>query len=100
MTTGHVLSKEGMVKDIKLMKEMNINAVRASHYPNAAEWYELCNKYGMYVIDEANVESHAAGWMEENWIASNIEWKGAIVDRVRVSCNHLRFLFIRGWCYE
>jgi beta-galactosidase len=72
-----------MIEDIRLMKQMNINAVRTSHYPNAAEWYELCDKYGLYVVDEANVESHGAGWMDDNWIASNPEWRAPIVDRVR-----------------
>jgi beta-galactosidase len=56
--TGHVVSKESMEKDIRLMKQNNINAVRSSHYPNHPYWYDLCDKYGLYVIDEANIESH------------------------------------------
>ena len=56
--TGHVISKASMEQDIKLMKQLNINAVRSSHYPNNPYWYELTDKYGMYVIDEANIESH------------------------------------------
>lgn len=56
--TGHYVDEESMIKDIKLMKQFNINAVRASHYPNHSRWYELCNEYGLYVVDEANVESH------------------------------------------
>ena len=47
-----------MLKDIEIMKKNNINSVRTSHYPNDPYWYELCDKYGIYVIDEANVESH------------------------------------------
>ncbi|HAN78252.1 MAG TPA: hypothetical protein DCQ31_11025, partial [Bacteroidales bacterium] len=47
--------------DIKLMKQHNINAVRNAHYPTHEYWYELCNRYGLYVIDEANVESHGMG---------------------------------------
>ncbi len=60
-TTGHVVSKEMMMKDIQLMKQNNINTVRTSHYPNDPYWYELCDKYGLYVIDEANIESHGYG---------------------------------------
>ena len=57
-TTGRTVSEESMIEDIKLMKQHNINAVRASHYPNHERWYELCNEYGLYVVDEANIESH------------------------------------------
>ncbi|MBC7914592.1 MAG: beta-galactosidase, partial [Pyrinomonadaceae bacterium] len=57
-TNGHVISREGMIKDIQLMKQFNINAVRNSHYPNDNEWYKLCNEYGLYLVDEANIESH------------------------------------------
>ena len=56
--TGHVVSKESMRKDIQIMKANNINAVRTSHYPNDPYWYELCNLYGVYVVDEANIETH------------------------------------------
>ena len=56
--TGHVVSRESMLKDIEIMKNNNINSVRTSHYPNDPYWYELCDEYGLYVIDEANVESH------------------------------------------
>ena len=55
---GHVVDEASMIQDIKLMKEHNINAVRTSHYPNDPRWYELCDIYGLYVVDEANVESH------------------------------------------
>eukprot|EP00039_Didymoeca_costata_P033140 m.40836 g.40836 ORF g.40836 m.40836 type:complete len:765 (+) comp9715_c0_seq1:304-2598(+) len=82
-TTGHVLSEEGMIKDIQLMKDLNINAVRTSHYPNDPMWYELCTRYGLYVFDEANLESHGAGWEKNNWIADNSEWRAAHIDRVR-----------------
>ncbi len=58
---GHVISEEGMIQDIQLMKINNINAVRCSHYPNHHRWYELCDQYGLYVIDEANIESHGMG---------------------------------------
>ena len=56
--TGHAVDEASMIQDIQLMKQFNINAVRASHYPNHPLWYELCDKYGLYVVDEANVESH------------------------------------------
>lgn len=58
MNTGRYITKESMLKDIKLMKEFNINAVRNSHYPNALEWYDICDEYGIYLCDEANLESH------------------------------------------
>ena len=59
---GYVVSRERMIEDIRIMKEMNINAVRTSHYPNDPQWYELCDRYGIYVVDEANVESHGMGY--------------------------------------
>ncbi|MDP2038632.1 MAG: glycoside hydrolase family 2 TIM barrel-domain containing protein, partial [Ignavibacteria bacterium] len=59
---AHFISEELMVKDITLMKQHNINTVRTSHYPNDTKWYELCDEYGLYVIDEANVESHGIGY--------------------------------------
>lgn len=71
--TGRHITEESMIEDIKLMKQYNINAVRSSHYPNEARWYDLCDEYGLYVIDEANIESHGAndyipqsdwGWIE------------------------------------
>ncbi len=59
---GFMLSRERMIEDIRLMKEHNINAVRTSHYPDAPEWYDLCDEYGIYVIDEGNIESHGIGY--------------------------------------
>ena len=55
---GKTVSEKSMVTDIRLMKQFNFNAVRTAHYPNDPRWYELCDEYGIYVIDEANVESH------------------------------------------
>lgn len=63
---GYVVSPERMVQDIELMKKFNINAVRTCHYPDDALWYELCDKYGLYVIAEANVESHGMGYGESS----------------------------------
>ena len=77
---GHVVSKELMIKDIELMKKNNINAVRTCHYPNQPLWYELCDKYGLYIIDEANIESHGMGY-EEKSLAKDTLWKDAHLDR-------------------
>jgi beta-galactosidase len=59
--TGHVTTRALMIKDLQLMKQHNINAVRLCHYPNNEEWLQLCDEYGMYVVDEANVEIHGMG---------------------------------------
>jgi beta-galactosidase len=56
---GKAVTRDSMIADIRLMKQFNFNAVRTAHYPNQSEWYDLCDEYGLYVIDEANVESHA-----------------------------------------
>jgi beta-galactosidase len=63
--TFHVISMESMRRDIEMMKRNNINAVRTSHYPNDPRWYDLADEYGLYVMDEANIESHA--YMEMGW---------------------------------
>lgn len=59
--TGHVVTVEGMLQDVKLMKQFNINAVRCSHYPDDPRFYDLCDQYGLYVIDEADIEAHGLG---------------------------------------
>lgn len=79
---GHVVSKESMVKDIELLKQFNFNAVRTAHYPNSTLWYELCDKYGLYVYDEANIETHAYGW-SVNELTKDPRFHEAIVDRVQ-----------------
>lgn len=80
-TTGRVISRELMVKDILLMKQNNINAVRLSHYPNDPLWYDLCDEYGLYLIDEANIESHEL-WQQKNYpIADRPEWRDAFIAR-------------------
>ena len=81
--TGHVVSKESMIKDIEIMKQNNINAVRTSHYPNDPYWYELCNKYGIYLIDEANVESHGFGYEKNDTPAFKPEFDAMHMDRWR-----------------
>lgn len=90
--TGHVISEESMVQDIILMKQFNINAVRNSHYPCCPRWYELCDEYGLYVIDEANIEAHGLGvrfqgdeipYHEPTHVSSLPEWKMAFLDRIK-----------------
>ena len=79
--TGHVMSHEGMQKDIKLMKEANINTVRTCHYPDDPYWYELCDEYGLYVIDEANIESHGMGYDPKRTLGNNPDWLAAHLNR-------------------
>lgn len=80
---GHVTTRERMIEDIVLMKRYNINAVRTSHYPNTEAWYELCDEYGLYVQDEANIESHGYGANEKQRISEGEDFTEAHVDRVR-----------------
>ena len=83
MVTGHVVDEESMIKDIQLMKQFNINAVRTSHYPNDVRWYQLCDKYGLYVVDEANIESHGMAINDSTrTLANNPSWSKAHLDRV------------------
>ncbi len=79
--TGHVMSEEMILKDIRLWKENNINAVRLSHYPRGANFYELCDKYGIYVVDEANIESHGMYYGDHS-LAKKPEWEKQHVDRM------------------
>jgi Beta-galactosidase/beta-glucuronidase len=71
---GRSISVESMVKDITLMKRFNINAVRNCHYPNYPEWYELCNKYGLYLIGEANIESHGMEVLDMDSLTHHPSW--------------------------
>lgn len=80
--TGQVISRESMEKDILLMKQLNVNSVRTSHYPNDPYFYELCDKYGLYVMDEANVESHGMGYKPERTLATNTAWEEAHKQRI------------------
>lgn len=80
--TGQYVDRETMKQDVKIMLENNINTVRTSHYPDDLYWYELCDRYGIYVIDEANNESHAQGY-GENSLAKKEEWKESFLYRVR-----------------
>ncbi len=80
--TGHYVSRESMIADILLMKRNNINAVRTCHYPNCPEWYDLCDEYGLYVVDETNIESHGMGYGPES-LAKQPEWGPAHLDRAK-----------------
>lgn len=80
---GHVVSEELILKDIKVMKSHNINAMRASHYPQQELWYEMCDKYGLYLVDEANIESHGIGYDKDVTIADKPEWAAAHMARMQ-----------------
>ena len=77
---GRSITAEEMLWDIRFMKQNNINAVRTSHYPNNSLWYKLCDEYGIYLIDETNLETHGANSLVP---ASCPEWKAAVLDRAR-----------------
>ena len=79
--TGHYVTVDSMVRDIRLMKQNNINAVRTSHYPNVSKWYDLCDEYGLYLVDEANIESHGMGYGRNETLGNKLEWKKAHMDR-------------------
>ncbi len=81
--TGHYVTEETMLKDILLMKQHNINTVRTCHYPDDPRWYELCNKYGIYLMDEANVESHGMGYNLDRTLGNVPSWTDQHVDRAR-----------------
>lgn len=80
--TGQVVTREVMMRNIQLMKELNINAVRTSHYPQQPLWYKLCDEYGLYLVDEANLESHGLGYGPEN-VSHFPEWREAHMDRIK-----------------
>ena len=78
--TGRYISLESMLKDIVLFKKFNVNTVRTCHYPDHPDFYKLCDRYGIYVIDEANVESHGMGYGKES-LGHDLAWQKAHVDR-------------------
>jgi len=80
---GHVISYESMLKDIELMKQYNVNTVRTSHYPNDPTWYDLCDQYGLYVIDEANIESHGMGYSVDRTLGNNPLFEKSHLTRVQ-----------------
>ncbi|KAL1527440.1 hypothetical protein AB1Y20_016106 [Prymnesium parvum] len=81
--SGHVVSEASMARDVQLMKEHNFNTVRCSHYPHDERWYELCDRLGLYVIDEANIESHGMGFRADVTLANAAAWLGAHEARVK-----------------
>lgn len=93
---GYVVSPERMIQDIQVMKKFNINAVRTCHYPDDNLWYDLCDKYGIYVVAEANVESHGMGYKEKT-LAKNTAYAKAHMERnqrnVQRGFNHPSIIF-------
>ncbi|HVM86728.1 MAG TPA: glycoside hydrolase family 2 TIM barrel-domain containing protein [Puia sp.] len=83
MYNAKVITKESMENDIRIMKEYNMNAMRCSHYPNREEWYELCNRYGLYVIDEVNLECDGMSLTPIYTLSDKPEWKAAYLDRTQ-----------------
>lgn len=81
--TNQVVSHERMLQDITEMKKMNINAVRDCHYPDDPYWYDLCDKYGLYMIDEANVETHGMGYDVKHTLANDPTWELAHLTRMK-----------------
>lgn len=88
---GYVVSEADMINDIRIMKELNMNAVRTCHYPNDPRWYALCDKYGLYVVDEGNIESHGMGYSDKT-LARRSDYKAVHLIRdqrmVRRDFNH------------
>jgi beta-galactosidase len=91
---GKVMTEERMLQDLILMKQANINAVRTAHYPNVPRFYELCDSIGMYVMDEANIETHGL----RGKLASDPEWHAAFLDRaVRMAMRDRNFTSVISW---
>jgi beta-galactosidase len=80
---GHVVDEAMILKDIRVMKSNNINAMRTSHYPQQELWYEMCDKYGLYLVDEANIESHGIGYDKDVTIADKPDWAAAHMARMQ-----------------
>ncbi len=78
---GRAIPFSRMLQDIKILKQNNINAVRSSHYPDHPLWLDLCDRFGIYLIDEANIESHGMGYQPDRTLGNNPEWKEAHLDR-------------------
>ena len=94
---GAVVSQERMIQDIQIMKKFNINAVRTCHYPDANLWYDLCDKYGLYVVAEANIESHGMDYRGNGTLAKRADYKKAHLERnqrnVQRGFNHPCIIF-------
>ncbi|MES2778040.1 MAG: glycoside hydrolase family 2 TIM barrel-domain containing protein [Bacteroidota bacterium] len=81
-TQGHTLTRDDMRKDMEMMKKLNVNAVRHSHYPPDPYWMELCDEFGLYVIDEANIESHGRYYNLETTFANDRQWRMPHLERI------------------
>ena len=79
---GRAVTRAGMIRDIEMIKAANLDAVRCSHYPNHPLWYELCDRYGIYLIDEANIESHQLSYHACVLPGDDPDWEPAVLDRV------------------
>lgn len=94
--TGYVVSMDRMLEDIRVMKELNINAVRTCHYPNDPRWYELCDIYGIYMVAEANIESHGLGYGDKT-LAKEPTYEKAHLERnesnIKIYKNHPSIIF-------
>ena len=82
-TQGHTLTREDMRKDMEMMKKLNVNAVRHSHYPPDPYWMELCDEYGLYVVDEANIESHGRYYSLETTFGNDRAWRIPHLERIQ-----------------
>ncbi|MCP4640390.1 MAG: DUF4981 domain-containing protein [bacterium] len=78
---GRAMPVERMIQDIEILKQFNFNTVRTSHYPDDPKWYELCDRYGMFLIDEANCEAHGMGYDRDKTLGNNPDWEAAHIDR-------------------
>lgn len=98
-TTGHALSHGSMLLDVKRLKEFNVNAVRNSHYPNDPHWYALADEHGLYLVDEANIESHGHAYKDpRSNLANNEHWMQAHLHRMRnMVQRHKNFPSIILW---
>ena len=97
---GYSIIEEDMVKDLTLMKQFNVNSVRNSHYPNQELWYDLCDEYGIYVMDEANIESHGMGYNPATSLGNNPDWTTAHLERfTRMVQSHRNHSSIIAWSY-
>ncbi|MDR0430934.1 MAG: DUF4981 domain-containing protein [Tannerellaceae bacterium] len=97
--TGHAINQATRLKDIRIMKQFNLNAIRLSHYPQSAEMYKLCDKYGLYVIDETNIEAHGLDGFDrsrhpsfqKSWLGQHLDRTQRMVERTK---NHPSII---GW---
>jgi beta-galactosidase len=80
---GYTITREKLIKDIKLIKQDNLNFVRTSHYPNDPRWYELCNRYGLFLMDENNLETHGISYHKRILPGDDKAWEPAVVDRMQ-----------------